>query len=423
MVSETNSSDIDLSNISDDDDLPPRLLEFLTKIAQAMTSAGIAVMTIEAILNNICRAYGIKTREIIDLPTFVLIKISHGNSKALAVTGQKPGILPLDQLSRLYELIYQAENAEISPEQGINSINDIIKVKHKHNYIKHILGYALYSTGLGMMLLPTKTELVFCGALGAMVGLIIGYSEDKPRLNLILPVLAAFLVSVVFFLGVKQGMVKASLTVLVPALSYFLPGGVLATGMYELAANNVMSGASRLVQGVVILLLLLFGVIMGLEVIGLSAGTYMVAYQAIPLGWWAPYIGILIFIVGMYLLMSIRNRDMLGVLIVLFTTFLGLQIGNYLLGGLFGAFLGSVIMTIVGTFLERSKIKTPYYVSIIPAFWILVPGSLGFISLATLAGQNYSTSIANLIMVVLTFVAVSVGLLIGAVVADPLKIE
>ncbi len=423
MVSETNSSDIDLSNISDDDDLPPRLLEFLTKIAQAMTSAGIAVMTIEAILNNICRAYGIKTREIIDLPTFVLIKISHGNSKALAVTGQKPGILPLDQLSRLYELIYQAENAEISPEQGINSINDIIKVKHKHNYIKHILGYALYSTGLGMMLLPTKTELVFCGALGAMVGLIIGYSEDKPRLNLILPVLAAFLVSVVFFLGVKQGMVKASLTVLVPALSYFLPGGVLATGMYELAANNVMSGASRLVQGVVILLLLLFGVIMGLEVIGLSAGTYMVAYQAIPLGWWAPYIGILIFIVGMYLLMSIRNRDMLGVLIVLFTTFLGLQIGNYLLGGLFGAFLGSVIMTIVGTFLERSKIKTPYYVSIIPAFWILVPGSLGFISLATLAGQNYSTSIANLIMVVLTFVAVSMGLLIGAVVADPLKIE
>lgn len=423
MVSETNSSDIDLSNISDDDDLPPRLLEFLTKIAQAMTSAGIAVMTIEAILNNICKAYGVKTQEIIDLPTFVLIKISHGNSKALAVTGQKPGILPLDQLSRLYELIYQAENAEISPEQGINSINDIINVKRKHNYIKHILGYALYSTGLGMMLLPTKTELVFCGALGAMVGLIIGYSEDKPRLNLILPVLTAFLVSVVFFLGVKQGMVKASLTVLVPALSYFLPGGVLATGMYELAANNVMSGASRLVKGVVILLLLLFGVIMGLEVVGLSAGTYMVAYQAIPLGWWAPYIGILIFIVGMYLLMSIRNRDMLGVLIVLFATFLGLQIGNYLLGGLFGAFLGSVIMTIVGTFLERSKIKTPYYVSIMPAFWILVPGSLGFISLATLAGQNYSASIANLMMVVLTFVAVSMGLLIGAVVADPLKIE
>jgi len=126
---------------------------------------------------------------------------------------------------------------------------------------------------------------------------------------------------------------------------------------------------------------------------------------------------------GMYLLMSIRNRDMLGVLIVLSATFLGLQAGNYLLGGLFGAFLGSAVMTMLGTYLERSKLKTPYYVSIMPAFWILVPGSLGFISLAALAGQNYSDSIANLILVALTFVAISMGLLIGAVISDPLKIE
>jgi uncharacterized membrane protein YjjB (DUF3815 family) len=92
------------------------------------------------------------------------------------------------------------------------------------------------------------------------------------------------------------------------------------------------------------------------------------------------------------------------------------------LGGLFGAFIGSVIMTMIGTFLERSKLRTPYYVSIIPAFWILVPGALGFISLAALMGQNYSFSIASLIQVALTFVAISTGLLIGAVIADPLKI-
>jgi uncharacterized membrane protein YjjP (DUF1212 family) len=423
MIPESNSSHINPSNISSGSDLPPYLLEFLTEIARAMTAAGIAVMTIEAILKNICQAYGVKAQEVIDFPTFVLIKISDGNSKALAVTGQKPGMLPLDQVSRLYELIYQAENAEITPEQGINRINEIINAKRQHNYIRHILGYSIYSTGLGMLLLPTINELLFCVALGAIVGLIIGYSEDKPRLTLILPVLTAFLVSMIFFFGVKEGMVKGSLTILVPALSYFIPGVVLATGMYELAANNVISGASRLVQGVVILLLLLFGVIMGLQVVGLSPEEYMVAHLATPLGWWAPYIGILVFTLGMYLLMSIRNRDMPGVLIVLSATFLSLQAGNYLLGGLFGAFLGSATMTMVGTFLERSKLKTPYYVSIIPAFWILVPGSLGFISLATLAGQNYSTSITNLIMVVLTFVAISMGLLIGAVIADPLKLQ
>jgi uncharacterized membrane protein YjjP (DUF1212 family) len=423
MVRESNSFHINPSNISNEGDLPPHLLEFLTELARALTAAGIAVMPIESILKKICQAYGVNAEEVIDFPTFVLIKITDGDSKALAVAGQKPGLLPLDQVSKLYELIYKAENAEITPKEGIKNIKEIRNAKRHHNYVKHILGYALYSAGLGMLLLPTTNELFFCGVLGAIVGLIVGYSEDKPRFTLILPVLTAFMVSIIFFLGVKLGFVGGSLTILVPALSYFIPGAVLVTGMFELAANNVVSGASRLVQGAVILLLLLFGVIMGLQVVGLSPGAYMVANLAIPLGWWAPYIGILVFTLGMYLLMSIRNQDMPGVLIVLFATFLGQQAGNYLLGGLFGAFIGSVTMTMMGTFLERSKIKTPYYVSIIPAFWILVPGSLGFISLAALAGQNYSASIANLILVVLTFVAISMGLLIGAVIADPLKIQ
>jgi len=367
-------------------------------------------------------AYGVKAEAVVDFPTFILIKIADGESKALTVMGQKPGFLPLDQVSRLYELIYQAEKAEITPEDGIKRIKEIIGVKRHANYIKHIVGYALYSIGLGMLLLPTINELFFCGVLGAVMGVIVGYSEDKPRLEMVRPVLTAFLVSVVFFFGVKQGIVTNSLTILIPSLSYFIPGAFLATGMFELAANNVISGASRLVQGVVILLLLLFGVILGLQVVGLS-GKYMVANVVASLGWWAPYIGILIFTMGLYLLMSIRNKDMPGVLIVLFATFLGQQAGNYLLGGLFGAFVGSCIMTMVGTYLERSKLKTPYYVSIIPAFWILVPGSLGFINLAAFVGQNYSASMANLLLVILTFVAISMGLLIGAVISDPLKID
>lgn len=420
MVPHTDSSHINPLNISDESGLPPHLLKFLTDISRALTAAGIAVMSIESILKKICQAYGVKAEEVISLPTFLLIKIAGGDSKALEVTLQKPGVLPLDQVSRLYELIYLAENAEITPEQGIRRINEIINVKRQHNYIKNILGYALFSLGLGTLFLPTLNGLFFCGALGAVVGLILAYSQDKPKLTLVLPVLTAFIVSTIFSFGFKQGIVNGSLTIMVPALAYFIPGAVLSTGMFELAANNVVSGATRLVQGVVILLLLLFGVIVGLQVAGLS-GIYIIADTATPLNWWAPYIGVLVFTLGMYLFMSIRNKDMLGVLIVLFATFLGQQAGNYLLGGLFGAFIGSIIMTMLGTFLERSRLRTPYYVSIIPAFWILVPGALGFISLAALV-ENYSSSIASLIQVALTFVAISTGLLIGAVIADPLKI-
>jgi len=209
---------------------------------------------------------------------------------------------------------------------------------------------------------------------------------------------------------------------LIPSLAYFLPGSTLANGMFELASGGIISGASRLIYGVtILLLLLLFGVLVGIQLVGLPEESYFVTTSLITLEWWVPILGILIFSLGMYLFMFIRRIDMPGVLIVLAITFLGQQAGNYLLGGLFGAFLGSTLMTISGTLIERSKLQTPYSASILPAFWILVPGSLGFISLATLFGQNYLNAISNMMLVVMTLVAISLGLLIGAVIAEPLN--
>ena len=56
-----------------------------------------------------------------------------------------------------------------------------------------------------------------------------------------------------------------------------------------------------------------------------------------------------------------------------------------------------------------------------PAFWILVPGSLSFLSLATLVNQNYITALNYSVVVAMTIVAISLGLLIGAVATEPLK--
>ena len=55
------------------------------------------------------------------------------------------------------------------------------------------------------------------------------------------------------------------------------------------------------------------------------------------------------------------------------------------------------------------------------SYRILVPGSLGFISLVTLVSRSYSTAVANAILLVMTLVAISLGLLVGAAVVEPLK--
>ncbi|MCE7697715.1 MAG: threonine/serine exporter family protein, partial [Methanobacterium paludis] len=172
-----------------------------------------------------------------------------------------------------------------------------------------------------------------------------------------------------------------------------------------------------------ILLLLLFGLIVGLEIAGLPLQQLMFISPSTTSIWWIPYIGVLVFGVGMYLFMSIERRDMPWIILILYIAFMGEQIGNQFVGGFFGGFLGSLLMAVSGTLTERYDHGTPSFISILPAFWILVPGSLGFISLASLVGQNYPAAINNALLVTMTIVAISLGLLVGRILTEPLKVE
>jgi len=396
------------------------LMEFLTELGKALTASGISVVDITSILEKIAIAYKTKA-EILVFPTMILIKIGEQESAPLNAANQKPGFLPLNQVSEIYELIYQAEAAEISPTEGKKCLRKILSEKHQFGPIGILIGYVLFSMGIGMLLQPTPEQLVVSGVLGAIVGFLLILSRGRTRFLLILPVIAALIVSSLFLYGTKVGLLTGSVAMLLPALAYFLPGATLTTGMFELAYGEIISGASRVIYGTAILFLILFGVLVGIQITGIPPQNLFVANSMNGLGWWAPYLGVIIFAVGMYLFMSIRNKDMPWVILILYIAFFGQQLGNHFVGGIFGAFSGSLLMAISGTIIERRDHKTPSFVSIMPAFWILVPGSLGFISLATFVSQNYFAAITDAIVVAMTIVAISLGLLLGAVITEPLK--
>jgi uncharacterized membrane protein YjjP (DUF1212 family) len=396
------------------------LLEFLMALGKALISAGISVVDITSILERVACAYKVKA-EVLIFPTVLLVKLGETESAPLSASNQKPGLIPLNQVSEIYKLIYQAENADISPKEGKKRVKEILSEKHLFSPVGIIVGYVMFSIGIGMLLQPSPEQLIASGVLGAIVGFLILFGENRTRFSLILPVIAALLVSLLFFWGIKSGLIVGSAIMLIPALAYFLPGATLTTGMFELASGEIISGASRVVYGTAILLLLLFGVLVGMQIIGLPQQNLLFVKSMVTLGWWAPYLGVLIFGIGMHLFMSIRSKDMPWVLLILYLAFIGEQVGNYFIGGFFGGFFGSLIMAISGTIIERKNHQTPSFVSVLPAFWILVPGSLSFISLAAIVGQNYSTTITNALLVTMTIVAISLGLLVGAVITEPLK--
>ncbi len=406
----------------DDEDFLANMLKFLVELGKALSSTGVSVTSIQSILKNIARAYGLKA-EVLIFTTFIFVRIGDEESAPLTTVNRIYGMTQLNTISELYELVYKVEKAEISPKEGLKCLKIINSHDHRFGNLGKISGYVLFALGLGMLFEPTIQQLIVSLLLGFVVVLFLIFTENKPRLNLLNPIIAAFIVSTLFFWGVKNEFITGSIVLIIPAIAYFLPGASLTTGMFELASGDLISGSSRLMYGIVILFLLLFGVLNGLAIIGLPQEELIAANMPHVLDWWIPYIGILVFAIGMFLFMSMRNKDFPWVLLVLYVAFLGQLLGNTLIGGFFGSFLGSLLMTLLGTIIGRSPKRTPSFVSTLPAFWLLVPGSLGFLTLANLLAPRDALGLANIIQVILSILAISLGLLIGAVIAEPLKLE
>src|SRR5690606_29806498 len=109
---------------------------------------------------------------------------------------------------------------------------------------------------------------------------------------------------------------------LIPPLVTFLPGAMLTFGMVELAYGDMVSGSSRLITGFVQLVLLTFSLAAGAFLMGAAE----LAVTPGPTGTvqelaWAPWVGIGVFAVGVFLHFSAPPNALPWILAVLVPTF------------------------------------------------------------------------------------------------------
>jgi uncharacterized membrane protein YjjB (DUF3815 family) len=223
------------------------------------------------------------------------------------------------------------------------------------------------------------------------------------------PVIAAFAVSALTALAVEQEISQLGMRPMVAALVVFLPGAALTNSVLELAAGEMISGASRLVAGVVQLGLLAFGILAGIEAVGIPTTTILFGTEEL-LGEWSIWLGVLVFSIGVVVADSAPPQALPTLLVVLYTAFTAQVLTNALFGGYVAALIGATVMTVMAFVMERFSSAMPAYASFLPGFWLLVPGALGLIGLTRLAGGG---SGGELFVTVGSIFAVALGVLCG----------
>jgi uncharacterized membrane protein YjjP (DUF1212 family) len=395
------------------------LLVCLRKIGKGLIACGLSVGVVENTLTEIALAYDAKC-ESMALPNVIMIRLGETSLGQIDFAVQRLTTVQLDKVSAFMELVDQVKNKEIPLSQAVNQIDQIEAKKIRFHPFVVIFGYFLSCIGLTMLFRPEFRSLIITGVSGILVGLIALLFKKSSRYYILLPVIAAIIVSAFIFSLTRLGIIFGPANLIIAPLIIFLPGSLLTTGMIELASMHILSGSARLIYGAAMLMLLFIGIAVGLSVSGLAS--YQVyPYEMVIVSWWAPILGTFLFGVGTFIRLSGANRDLFWMLLVLYIAMLGQSFGEQLLNPYFGAFLGALLMALSSEFISRSPRRTPAVASQILAFWFLVPGARGLLSVTSILSEDFQRAAIGLGEMLVLIIAITLGVLLGTLIVSPHK--
>jgi uncharacterized membrane protein YjjP (DUF1212 family) len=391
------------------------LLEFLFRLGQAYIACGEQTAKVELSLRRTASAFGMRKPRVVAFPTALFISIHDEAGERVTLAQCKPQTLRLDQIADVHALGAAAEKAEVAPAEGLQRLAEILAQRARFGAAGILAGHTILTVGLTMVLMPTAANLAAAGGLGFIVGAVKLANRGRGILSVPLPVIASALVSALVFLAVKYGLPVDPLHAMVPPLVTFLPGGVLALGMVELAYGDMVSGASRLTAGFVQLVLLAFGLAVGAVLVGYSPNDLTYSAEQYVKLFEAAWAGVVVFGLGVYLHFSAPRQSLRWILFVLLITFAVQRLTGGLLGCEVSGFFGTLVATPLGYLVQLRFRGPPATVTFLPAFWLLVPGALGLLSVTRMLSDR-AVGVDGLITVVFVITSVALGTLVGAAV-------
>jgi uncharacterized membrane protein YjjP (DUF1212 family) len=375
-----------------------------------MNSAGDATTFIRRSLRRIARAYGLQNFEVFVVPTLLLLRYGDERSTFVDLSSRIPVDLRLDQVGSLYELIEEAEAARVSPVDGIRRLSEILNAPPRFPAVGRVFTLPLVSAGIVLVLEPSLEELLVSIVLAVAVGALKEAGERWPRLWPLIPAAAALLATMATFLLMDAGVGGRPLRILIPALVTFLPGAALTVAMIELSNGDIIAGGSRLAYGIARLLLLVFGVVVGAQWVGISGEP---ATDLITLAPYASLAGLLLFTAGVFLHFSAPRGSFPWLLLVVAVAWTGQQLGALFFGGYLGGFIGGAAMIVVAQAIRTRSGAPPLIVTFTPAFWLLVPGAIGLEGLAEIFQYGPESGVDDLISMVVAMISIALGVLFG----------
>lgn len=392
-----------------------RLLAYL---AAAHTAGGAAAHEVEVDVVMAARGIGYPKAQVRSDPNGVWVALGPGEP---ATYEQVEGGLRLDQSVRVAAVQHGLATGGMTPETALAALSTLRAQKQRFPVLGMYLGGFVIAFGIGTLLQPAWHSIIFAVAISPVVVALMRLTQRGLIPSALLPLVASFCVAVPAFWLNAEGWLTAPLRSMLPPVAVLLPGALLVTGLSELVAGRMVSGASRLLYGSTQLLMFAVGIAAAALLLHVSPEAWADA-RVDEIGPLLPFLGIALLSLGICLQESVPWKLAGVVFGVLTLTYVATWAVQGLAHGpsWFALFTGAVVASFLSWAAAMIRPGIPRLVLFLPSFWLLVPGSLGLVSVARL-GVSPADSWTAVVTTTASLVAISVGLIVGTSTARGLQ--
>ena len=381
------------------------------EVAAMLRELGIALIEceqpthlVEARLQAIAKNYTSETVRVVVLPTALVVQVGTVAYEVETV------VRPTTQLNLAGRVDAIAELAEVGAITAADAASEAAAARSmspRFGPVTTVIGYTITTLGFGLVINPTWASLWGYVFLGAVVGAIVLLGRPFPTLAAVLPTLAAAVVTLLATWFVADAANDGLLRVISPPLVAMLPGLALTIGAMELASSQIVSGATRLIYGVTQLMLLVFGVGLGLHI-----GASLVPQQpSAQMGSWSLYVAVVVIAVGLYVYLSAPKGSFPWLVLIVGVALLGQKLGGTFLSATHSGAVGAFLVVPFAMLGARIRTSPPAIVMMLAAFWALVPGALSFQTLGeAVAGDSDVMTLGSTVAAIFS---IALGTLMG----------
>jgi len=393
-----------------DDPQASAKVAFILKLARAMHRSGYAAYRLEDALGATAQRLGLQA-QFFSSPTSILVAIGDEENQHTHLLRVQPGDEDLSRLAQLDRVLLRVVNGEISAHQGSQAVERIVEAPPRYGPLLTALAFGLVSATAARFLGGGLLEIAVAMGIGLANGCLALVASRVAGVGRVYEFLAAFTAAAVAALA---SLTVAPFSVFVATLAgliVLLPGFRLVVAMNELATRHLASGTARLADTATVFLAMIVGVAVGSRLIAVLLGAAAVA-EPMPLPAWTEMAALLLAPLGFAILFRAEPRDLLWIALACWIAFAGARLGSSILGADLGVFLGALAVG-VGSNLYALWRNRPSQIPLTPGVLILVPGSVGFRSLASMLDREVVSGIETAFTMILVATALVAGIVIA----------